>query len=231
MKIGFIGLGYLGKTMVKRLFSEGVDVIVWNRTIKKALDLGVEVAESARQLTEKTDMIFLNLFDSNAVHSVLCGENGILTADIKGKIVVDTTTNHYEDVLEFHRLVKEKGGSYLESPVLGSVIPASQGNLVILVSGDKVSYERALPFLEKLGKTIFYLEKETLATKMKLVNNLILGTFMAVISEAVVLGEAVGVDKKMVLDILASGAGNSGVMNAKKEKLLKEDFSTHFSSA
>lgn len=231
MKIGFIGLGYLGKTMAKRLISEGIDLLVWNRTKEKVLDLKTDVAESPFYLAESVDIIFLNLFDSGAVRTVLYGENGILNADIKGKVIVDTTTNHFEDVLYFHRSVREKGGSYLESPVLGSVIPASQGNLVILVSGEKDAFDRAMPYIEKLGKTIFYLEGETLATKMKLINNLILGTFMAVISEAVAFGEQAGVDKKTVLDILASGAGNSAVMNAKKEKLLKEDFSTHFSSA
>ncbi|HON84484.1 MAG TPA: NAD(P)-dependent oxidoreductase [Syntrophorhabdaceae bacterium] len=231
MKIGFIGLGYLGKTMAKRMISEGVDLTVWNRTQNKAMDLGVEVAESPMALADKGDIIFLNLFDSLAVRSVLFGELGLLKANLKGKIIVDTTTNHFEDVLDFYKIIKEKGGFYLESPVLGSVIPASQGNLVVLVSGEKYAYEKALPYIEKIGKTIFYLEKETLATKMKLINNLILGTFMAAISEAVAFGEMIGMEKKVVLDILSSGAGNSGVMNAKKEKILKEDFSTHFSSA
>ncbi|HOP85129.1 MAG TPA: NAD(P)-dependent oxidoreductase [Syntrophorhabdaceae bacterium] len=231
MKIGFIGLGYLGKTMAKRLISEGVDLTVWNRTTIKASDMGTKVADSPMALADNMDIIFMNLFDSFAVRSVLFNENGILKANLEGKIIVDTTTNHFNDVLDFYQAIKEKGGFYLESPVLGSVIPASQGNLVVLVSGERYAYEKALPYIEKIGRTIFYLEKATLATKMKLINNLILGTFMAAISEAVAFGECIGVDKKNVLDILSSGAGNSGVMNAKKEKILNEDFSTHFSSA
>ncbi len=101
----------------------------------------------------------------------------------------------------------------------------------MLVSSDQPAYERALPYLQKIGKDIFYLEKPGTSTKMKLVNNLLLGTFMAAIAEALVFGEEIGAEKGKVLDILASGAGNSGVLNAKREKLLKDDFSTQFSSA
>ena len=115
--------------------------------------------------------------------------------------------------------------------MLGSVVPASQGKLTVLASGEKEAYQRGLPYLEKLAASIFYLEVPGLATRMKLVNNLILGSFMAAISEAVALGEATGVEKTTVLDILAAGAGASGVLNAKKDKLLREDFSPQFQSA
>ena len=231
MKTGFIGLGHLGKAMAKRLMSEGVDLIVWNRSKEKAADLGVEAAETPASLITKADIIFLNLFDSDAVESVLTGKSGLLEGGCGGKIIVDTTTNHFEDVLHFHRLLKEHGGHYLESPVLGSVVPASQGNLTVLVSGAEDIYERAKPMLQKIGKNIFYLGKPALAIKMKLINNLVLGAFMTVLSEAIAFGEKCGIDKATAIDILSAGAGNSAVLNAKKEKLLTEDFSTHFSSA
>jgi 3-hydroxyisobutyrate dehydrogenase len=110
-------------------------------------------------------------------------------------------------------------------------VPASQGNLTVLVSGARDIYERATPLLQKVGKNIFYLEKPTLATKMKLINNLVLGAFMTALAEAIAFGEKAGIDKATAIDILSAGAGNSTVLNAKKEKLLKEDFSAHFSSA
>ncbi|WP_456475695.1 NAD(P)-dependent oxidoreductase, partial [Candidatus Pyrohabitans sp.] len=148
-----------------------------------------------------------------------------------GKVVIDTTTNHFEAVAYFHEVFKEHGAHYLEAPVLGSIIPASLGKLTVLVSGERQAYERALPYIEKIGENIFYLGEQSLATKMKLINNLALGSFMATIAEALAFGEAVGLSKEKVLDILSAGAGNSMVLNAKKEKLLKEDFTTHFSSA
>ncbi len=231
MKAGFIGLGHLGMTIAKRLIDEGVELVVWNRTREKASRLGVEIAESPAKLISDVEIIFLCLFDSNAVKSVISGKEGLLEGDCRDKIIIDTTTNHFEEVRYFHRVFKESMASYLESPVLGSVVPASQGMLTVLVSGEKRAYDRALPLLKKIGKNIFYLEEIGLATKMKLINNLVLGSFMATIAEALSFGEKAGISKEMVLEILGAGAGNSMVLNAKKEKLLKDDFSTHFSTA
>jgi 3-hydroxyisobutyrate dehydrogenase len=231
MKAGFIGLGHLGKAMAKRLISQGVELVVWNRTREKAQELGVEIADSPASLLSEVDFVFLCLFDSDAVKSVATSKDGLLEGECEGKVIIDTTTNHFEAVTYFHEVFKEHGAYYLEAPVLGSVIPASLGKLTVLVSGEKQAYERALPYIEKIGENIFYLGEPTLATKMKLINNLALGSFMATIAEALAFGEAVGLSKEKVLEILSAGAGNSMVLNAKKEKLLKEDFTTHFSSA
>lgn len=231
MKTGFVGLGHLGNAMAMRLMSEGVELIVWNRTKEKATDLGAEIAESPSGVAAKADVVFLNLFDSAAVRAVLTGKGGLLEADCREKIIIDTTTNHFRDVVSFHDMLRDRGGYYLESPVLGSVVPASQGNLTVLVSGDSAAYEKARPLLEKIGKHIFYLEKPSFAVKMKLINNLALGTFMAAIAETVAFGEKAGIEKSKVIEILSAGAGNSAVLNAKKDKLLDEDFSAHFSSA
>ncbi len=231
MKAGFIGLGHLGMAMARRLISQGVELVVWNRTKEKAEELGAEIAESPASLLSGVDIVFLCLFDSAAVKSVATGKGGLLEGKCEGKVVVDTTTNHFEAVAYFHEVFKEHGAHYLEAPVLGSIIPASLGKLTVLVSGEREAYERALPYIEKIGENIFYLGEPALATKMKLINNLTLGSFMATIAEALAFGEAVGLSKEKVLDILSAGAGNSMVLNAKKEKLLREDFTTHFSSA
>jgi 3-hydroxyisobutyrate dehydrogenase len=147
------------------------------------------------------------------------------------KIVIDTTTNHFEPVARFHALVKEAGGAYLEAPVMGSVMPASQGALSVLVSGEKAVFEEALPYLDQIGSQIFFLEQIGLATRMKLINNLVLGVFTAALAEALALGEVAGLDKVRVLEILAAGAGNSRILAAKQQKFLDEDFSPHFSAA
>lgn len=231
MKIGFIGLGFLGKTMAKRLISVGVDLIVWNRTPEKGADLGVKMTQSPSDLIKEVNIVFLNLFDSHTVESVLFGKNGFINQSLRDKIIIDTTTNHFRKVEEFHHKLSIEGAYYLEAPVLGSVVPASQGNLTVLVSGDRAAYEKARIFIEKIGKTIFYLEEIALATKMKLINNLLLGVFMASIAEATVFAEFAGVEKETALNIFSAGAGNSMVLNAKRDKILKEDFSTHFSSA
>ncbi|MCL5422054.1 MAG: NAD(P)-dependent oxidoreductase, partial [Nitrospirae bacterium] len=228
MKAGFIGLGHLGKAMARRLISEGIELVVWNRTREKASDLGVKIADNPASLISEVEILFMNLFDSAAVEAVIAGKEGILKGECKGKIIIDTTTNHFELVMLFHEILRKHAASYLESPVLGSVVPASQGTLTVLVSGEKIAFDRALPYIEKIGKNSFFLGEPTLATKMKLINNLALGSFMATLAEAVVFGEKAGIEKAKVLDILAAGAGNSAVLNAKREKLTKEDFSTHF---
>ena len=231
MKTGFIGLGHLGMAMAKRLISEGLELVIWNRTKEKAKDLGVKIADSPSSLVSEVDVLILNLFDSVAVDSVINGENGILSGNCRGRIIIDTTTNHFDRVAHFHEQLRQRDAFYLESPVLGSVVPASQGALTVLVSGEEMAFQRALPYIEKLGKNIFFLGEPALATKVKLINNLVLGSFMAALAEAVSFGERAGVAKDKVMEILAAGAGNSAVLSAKREKLLTEDFSPHFSSA
>jgi len=128
-------------------------------------------------------------------------------------------------------MLQERGGSYLETPVSGSVVPALQGKLVLMASGESKSFEIVRPLLEKISRQIFYLERPSLATKMKLVNNLVLGSFMVSLAEALAFGEDVGISKQTVLDVLSAGAGNSLILTAKKEKLLRDDFSPQFSIA
>ncbi len=231
MPVGFIGLGNLGKTMAGRLLSENTDLVVWNRSKSRAEGMNAPTAKNPAELITMSEIVILSLSDSNAVQAVLESEGGLLQGDCKGKIVIDTTTNHFETVVTFHRQIFEHGGTYLEAPVLGSVIPAVQGNLTVLVSGDRKSFDTAYPLLEKIGRRIFFLEKPGLATRMKLVNNLVLGAFMTTLAEALVIAEEAGMNRELVLDILESGAGNSTILTGKRQKLLEEDYTPHFSMA
>ena len=231
MELGFIGLGHLGKAIAGRLLDCGHTLTVWNRSAEKAQGLKAAVASSPGEVSIHADIISLCLFDSAAVNMVLTLKDGLLSTDLKGKILIDHTTNHFRDVSTFHELCKRKGAIYLEAPVLGSVVPAGQGALTVLVSGSEDGFKKAESVLSQIGKHVFYLEKPGLATKMKLINNLALGNFMATLAEALAFAEKVGISKDKVLDILNVGAGQSLVLNAKRSKLLKEDFSTHFSSA
>jgi 3-hydroxyisobutyrate dehydrogenase len=231
MKAGFVGLGVMGRAIARRLIVEGTDLLVWNRTAEKALGLGLSCAETPGELLRENEVVFLCLFDSIAVESVLFGPGGLLEGDCRGRVIVDLTTNHFRAIERFYRSVAEKGGSYVESPVLGSVVPAGDGILTLLMGGDKDAVDRITPYVEKLASHVFYFEEHGLATKMKLINNLVLGTFMAAIGEALCYGEAVGLAKTRVLDILKAGAGDSAVLKAKREKLLREDWEPHFSAA
>ncbi len=231
MQLGFIGLGHLGKAIAGRLESCGHTLSVHNRTAGKAEGLGAAEVGSPKEVAEKTDIIFLCLFDSAAVRETLEGESGLLTCDLTGKIIIDLTTNHFRDVTLFHEAVRNAGGAYLESPVLGSVVPAQNGALTIVTSGEEAAYGKIKPILEQMGQNLFFLPEPGQATKMKLVNNLALGSIMTTIADSLAMAEKAGIAKEDVLDILSVGGGSSLVLNAKKEKLKNEDYATHFSNA
>lgn len=231
MTIGFIGLGNLGTAIAKRLANMEENVVVWNRSKAKVDALGFPSKSSPKELIESCDIVMMCLFDSNGVRDVLTMKDGLLSADLNGKIIIDFTTNHFNDVLEFHTLISEKQGRYLESPVLGSVVPASKGELTIVAAGDEALFLTCKPLLEKLATTLFNLKVQGMSSKMKLINNLCLGSFMATIAECTALGVACGIDKAELLDILGAGGGKSLVLAAKTQKLINEDFSPHFSNA
>ena len=228
MRIGCIGLGHLGTAIANRLIDCGHDLTVWNRTAARASALPATVAASPAAVAAAADQVHLCLFDSAAVHQVLSGDQGLLTADLRGKLLVDHTTNHFREVLALHDLCARAGATYLEAPVLGSVVPAAQGRLTVLVSGERAGFDRAEPVLRQLGAHLFHLEEPGLATRMKLVNNLVLAGLMAQIAEATAFAEASGIDRSRALDILAAGAGQSMVLTAKRGKLESGDFFAAF---
>ncbi len=233
MKIGFIGLGHLGRAIAKRLVEQGVQLVVWNRTKEKAQEFaketGSELAESPAELAGKVDRIFVIVFDSQASERVIFGEDGLTSGDIEGKTIVDMTTNHFSYAELAYKELKKLGAFYLDAPVLGSVIPAQRGELTVVVGGDKEKFEENRPIFEKFCKNIFYVGPAGKATRVKLINNIVLGGFMDLLAEAVALAERAGIDKEQMVDILGAGAGRSYILDVKKKKLLEEDFSTHFS--
>ena len=231
MKIGFIGLGSLGRAIATRLVSQGHELLVWNRTASKAAGLSATLAKSPSEVASEVHVVFLCLFDSPAVESVLSGPGGICSIDPSGKIICDITTNHFAKVSEFHKLIADKGGQYLETPVLGSVAPALSGNLVALISGGEQAYASVRPVIEQMSSKQFYFPQIGAATKMKLINNVLLGAFMTSIAEATVLAETSGIAKEKALEILSAGAGNSAVMNAKRDAILAENFAPTFAAA
>ena len=230
MKIGFIGLGNLGQAICTRLASQNIELTIYNRNKEKIKDLPYEKVNTPKELLINCDVIFLCLFDSEAVKQILTGDNGLLCEELKGKTIIDLTTNHYEDVLEFHKLVNDLGGNYLENPVFGSVAPALKGELTVVSSGKTEVFEAVKPILEKIAKEIFHLSVPSSATKMKLINNLCLGSFMATLAECTAFAESCEIPKAKALEILGVGGGQSLVLKAKTQKLIDEDFSAHFSN-
>ncbi len=228
-----MGLGNLGRAIAKRLKDQGVDLIVWNRTREKAEkfaeETGSEVARSPKDLISRVEKVFVIVFDSQASEEVIFGEEGIAKGDVKGKTVIDMTTNHFRYAEVAYDELKKIGAYYLDAPVLGSVIPAQRGELTVVVGGDEERFEEVKPLFEKFCKNIFYVGPAGKATKVKLINNIVLGGFMDLIAEAVAIAERAGIEKEKIVEILSAGAGKSYILDVKKKKILEEDFSPHFS--
>ncbi len=233
MKVGFIGLGHLGRAIAKRLIEQGVSLVVWNRTLDKAKrfaeETGSEVAESPAELINRVDRVFVIVFDSQASEEVIFGENGLVRGEVKGKTIIDMTTNHFTYAELAYKKLKELGAYYLDAPVLGSVIPAQRGELTIVVGGDREKFDENKPLFEKFCRAIYYVGKAGMGSRAKLINNIVLGGIMDILAEAIALGEKAGFDKETIIDILNDGAGKSYILDVKKKKILEEDFSTHFS--
>jgi 3-hydroxyisobutyrate dehydrogenase len=234
MLAGFIGLGNLGRAMAARLAAQGVDLVVWNRTAARTTDLVADIdsatdAASPAALIGEVPAVVLSLADSDAVEVVLRGREGLLAGACRDKLIIDTTTNHPTPVLLFHELCRQRGARYVEAPVAGSVVPASQGKLVVMTSGEPADIEASRPLLDKLAAVVHVLGAPGRATRMKLVNNLCLGTFMAAIGEALATADAAGIDRELALRVLGDGGGKSLVLEAKRQKLLARDWSPHFS--
>ncbi len=228
-----MGLGNLGRAIAKRLKDQGVDLVVWNRTREKAEkfaeETGSEVAESPKDLISRVEKVFVIVFDSQASEEVIFGEEGIAKGDVKGKTVIDMTTNHFRYAEVAYDELKKIGAYYLDAPVLGSVIPAQRGELTAVVGGDEERFEEVKPLFEKFCKNVFYVGPAGKATKVKLINNIVLGGFMDLIAEAVAIAERAGIEKEKIVEILGAGAGKSYILDVKKKKILEEDFSPHFS--
>ncbi len=230
MKLGFIGLGSLGTAIAQRLIEQGENIVVWNRTKSKIENIKAEVAVSPAEVVKQCSVIILNLFDSDAVHDVMVAENGLLSVDGSNNVIIDTTTNNFNAVLTFSEMFENNNFKYLEAPVIGSVVPALNGQLTSVIGGEKSEFEKVKYIIEKYSSNIFHYSDIGKASKIKIINNLILGSFMSTLAESISIAEKSGIDKKQFIDIISVGAGNSGVLNAKKKKLLEEDFSNHFSS-
>ncbi len=228
MRIGWIGLGHMGIPMANNLYKAGFDLKVWNRTLSKAKQSGLPYVEKLEDLLSDREIIITMLFGSDSVEEIY---SAIIDSKIplKGKIFIDMTTVHPETAKKTAEKVIKNGADFLEAPVLGSVKPAQEGKLTIVVSGDKETFEKCKKIFETLGENIFYLGDYGKASTIKLINNTVLGSFMSVISEALVFGKKAGLDPETVVEILSKGAGKSGILEAKKENLLKSDYTTHFS--
>src|SRR5215204_2799383 len=232
-KVGFIGLGIMGKPMARNLMEAGYELTVHNRSPEKAEELGEEganVAATPREVAEKSDVIITMLPDSPQVREVVAGEDGVLEGVKEGSLVVDMSTISPVVTEELAEAVKEKGASMLDAPVSGGDVGAIEGTLSIMVGGDEGDFERARPLFEAMGKTVTHVGPVGAGQVTKAANQVVVALTIEAVSEALVLGSRGGVAPEKILDVLGGGLAGNKVMEVKREKFLSHKFEPGFRS-
>lgn len=218
MKIGFSGTGRMGVAMCLHLIDNKHSLTVWNRTTRKTkpvVDAGATRVGSPAALFETNDIVINIVIDDKAAKTVYGGRDGILSADLKGKLVVEMSTLMPDTTKALEAKVKAKGGKFLECPVGGSVAPARSGNLLGMAGGAPAAYKRALPILETLCRRVDRVGPVGAGTAMKLAINLPLLTYFEALGEALSITEKAGVKRSLAADILADSSGAAKVAPAR----------------
>ncbi len=230
MKLGWIGLGYMGVPMAKNLINAGYSTAVYNRTRDKELELLELGAESMLpdQMVSECDIIFTMLSDDEAVKDVYTGCNGLVSDDYSGKLIVNMSTISATTSKEMSDACKAKGIRYLEAPVSGSVKPAIDGTLIILVGGDASDLKVADPMFEIMGKLTMFMGEVGQGALAKLAINYYLGVQMQSLAETVLFAEKNGISKEDMLKIVNDGACGSAISNIKTAPILNNEFPAAF---
>ena len=203
--LGFVGLGAMGGRVTKRLLDAGHTVTGYNRTKSKAqwlLDLGMRWGETPRAVAEAADVIFTMVTNTGALYEVVDGHNGILAGLQKGKIYIDMSTISPVASKRLTERVAEKGAQMLDSPVSGSVITLEQGNLSLMVGGDKATFEQVKPILLDIGPKVNYVGANGQAVLMKVAINLNLQVQMLAFCEALILAEKGGIPRETAMEVM-----------------------------
>ena len=231
--IGFIGLGKMGHPMALNLIKGGHEVIVYNRSKQKTqahADAGGRVAESIAELSAASNIVITMISDDDALHGVALGDDGVIANMAEGGIFIDMSTVSPAASIKVGDATRQKNIAYLRSPVNGSVVQAAGGILVILSSGPRASFDFIHPLFEIMGDRIFYLGEEEQARYLKLAINTMIGISSSMMGEALAFGEAGGLDWDTMIEVIASSAVGSPVINYKVEALKNRDFTPAFTA-
>jgi 2-hydroxy-3-oxopropionate reductase len=231
-KVGFIGLGIMGRPMAKNLMEAGYELVVHNRSPEKAEELAKEgnatAAASPGQVAQACDIVITMLPDSPDVEAVVAGEGGVLEGIRDGALLVDMSTISPVVTEELSERVREKGASMLDAPVSGGDVGAIEGALSIMVGGSEEDFERARPLFDVMGKVATHVGPTGAGQVVKACNQIVVALTIEAVSEALVLGSRGGVAPEKLVEALSGGLAGSAVMEAKKEKFFSHDFEPGF---
>ena len=230
--IGFIGLGAMGQPMARRLLSSGFPLVAYDHTSRKTAMLaakGAVAAPSVRQLTRKAEVIISCLPNDQAVLSVYQGPEGVLACANPGTIMIEMSTISPDTSRSLHRMGIERGLEVLDVAISGSTPAAEQGSLTLLGGGDANAFDSCQPIFSAIAKQYFHMGPSGSGTAMKLVVNALLGVNMQAIAEAVAFGEKAGLNRELLLEVLAKTAVIAPAHQGKLLRAGHDDYSPQFS--
>jgi 2-hydroxy-3-oxopropionate reductase len=229
--IGFIGLGVMGAPMARNLLQAGYPLVVHNRTPTKAqalAQLGARVAGSPREVAQLSNVVITMLPDSPDVEHVYLADNGLLAGAAPAQLFIDMSSIEAQVARTLAARAGEVGVQALDAPVSGADVGAQEGTLSIMVGGEPEAFERALPILRCLGRTIVHVGSSGAGQIAKACNQVLIAGTIEAVSEALVLGSKAGVDPQALLEALGGGLGASRVLELKSEKMLTHRFTPGF---
>lgn len=232
MRIGFIGLSIMGSRMAANLQKNGHELVVYNRTREKAEPLiaqGAVWAPTPADLARQIKIVITMLSKPDAVaETALLAKNGFLTHLAPQSLWIDCSSVNPS----FSKLMavetKQRNVRFIDAPVAGSKGPAEQGQLLFFVGGEKADVEEARPLFEAMGRAVFHMGGHGMGTSMKMVNNIILAQSMVAFTEAIVLGESLGISKDQLFTTLLASPVVAPYLAFKRSKIEEGKFDPEF---
>ena len=230
-KIGFIGLGIMGKPMVRNLRKAGHELVVYDifaKSIDEMVGEGIERGASAKDVAARTGLVITMLPDGPEVEQAVLGLGGVLEGVHAGSIVVDMSSISPLVSQTMAAACKEKGVPFLDAPVSGGEPKAVDGTLAIMVGGDANTFSKVEPILKLMGSSVVLTGGVGAGNVTKLANQIIVACNIAGMSEALVLADRCGVDSEVVFNAIKGGLAGSTVLNAKAPMVIARNFKPGF---
>jgi 2-hydroxy-3-oxopropionate reductase len=230
-KVGFIGLGIMGRPMARNVMAAGYAVVVYDLVadaIEELVSAGASAANSPAEVAASTDVVLLCLPDSPDVEAAMRGAQGLLAGARAGQILVDMSTISPVTARALAEAAATQGVTLLDAPVSGGQVGAANGTLSIMVGGDGTALEQVRPILEAMGKTILHLGESGAGQVAKACNQLVIAVTIEAVAEALVLARKAGVDPAKVREVLLGGYAYSRVLEGHGERFLARNFTPGF---
>ena len=229
-KIGFIGLGIMGKPMAIHLLTAGhpLYVLSWSAAAAELEAKGAKKCKNPRELAAEADVVITMLPDSPEVESVVFGDNGILHGAKNGSLFIDMSTIAPASSIDIFTKLRQKGVAALDAPVSGGQTGAEAATLSIMVGGNDDAFSRALPILEKMGKNIVHIGKPGAGQTTKACNQIVVGLTIQAVAEALTLAKKSGVDIGKVRSALLGGFAQSKILDLHGQRIIDRNFKPGF---